>query len=304
MVAECAFLSCVGSTRYKGVNITFLIIAFQADHTLEPCLKSILPFGNVVAAEGPVKFWQDKGYTSSTDNTSAILDKYNVPTFHGRWKEKTEEANVAMMLVPPDTDFVWCVDADEIWKSETIQRVRMILDDDSVDSMSFKAISFYGGFDRYMTGFEENFEVHRIQRYYPGARFATHRPPTILAPDGKPWRSRRHIDHNRTDAMGLRFYHYSYVFPMQMQMKAAYYADMGGNIPNYYNDVYLRWVLGNETTRQIIEDEYDGVHNWLPERRGSCRTAPFAGSHPQEIERVLPELRQRFNAEMEEMNVR
>jgi hypothetical protein len=104
--------------------------------------------------------------------------------------------------------------------------------------------------------------------------------------------------------MGLRFYHYSYVFPMQMQMKAAYYADLGCNIPNYYNDVYLRWVLGNETTRRIIEDEYDGVHNWLPERRGSCRTAPFAGSHPQEIERVLPELRQRFNAEMEEMNVR
>jgi hypothetical protein len=281
------------------MKITFLVIAFQADHTLEPCLKSIMPFGRVVAAEGPVAFWQRRGFTTSTDTTNDILDKHNIITAQGQWTEKTDEANAALALVPDDTDFVWCVDADEIWKAETIQRVRMILDEGKTDSMSFKAVSFYGGFERYMTGFEENFEVVRIQRYYPGARFTTHRPPTINASDGKPWRNHRHITHELTDEMGLRFYHYSYVFPSQMRMKAEYYAEMGGTIPDYYRRVYLPWVLGNETARSVIEDEFDGVHNWLPDRRGQCRTERFTGSHPREIELALPEMRKRFNFELE-----
>ena len=280
------------------MNVTFLIIAFQAEHLLEACLRSVQPFGRVVAAEGPVKFWQDRGYQSSTDATSRILEAYRIPTAHGQWEEKTDEANAAIALVPNTTDFVWCVDADEIWKADDIRRILALLITGKIDSMSFKATSFFGGFDRYMTGFEENFEVHRVQRYYPGARFSTHRPPTILAPDGKPWRNHRHMNHEQTDAMGIRFYHYSYVFPSQMKMKAAYYDDMGGNIPDYYNSVYLPWVLGDSEDRHGIETLYNGVHNWLPERRGECKTAPFLGAHPAEVEAILPQLRERFEYEL------
>jgi len=280
------------------MKVTFVLIVFNSDHVLEPCLRSVLPFGDVVAAEGPVEFWQRQGFTHSTDMTNAILSQYNIPTVHGKWDEKTEEANAAITLVPPDTDFVWCVDADEIWKAKDLDVIFDILSTDKFDSISFKATSFYGGFDRYMTGFEENFEVHRIQRYYPGARFATHRPPTINAPDGHPWRKHAHLGHNDTDSLGLRFYHYSYVFPSQMKAKAEYYASMGGTIPNYYNKVYLPWVLGDSEEKHRIETIYNGVHNWTVDRRGACKTAQFNGEHPDEIARVMPDLIARFDDEL------
>lgn len=274
------------------MNVAFILIAFNSDHVLEPCLRSVFPFGKVYAAEGPVKFWQKRGYSTSTDKTSQILDDY-IPTVHGQWPEKCEEANAAMALVPDDTDFVFCLDADEIWDEMALRSIFKILEAGKTDSVSFKAISFYGGFERYMTGFEAEFEVHRIQRYYPGARFTTHRPPTILAPDGKPWRDHRHVLVNH-----LRFFHYSYVFPSQMEAKAAYYAEMGGNITNYFERVYLPWVCGNDIARRVIEDEFDGVHNWLPKRRGPCRTALFEGQHPKEIQEAMPMLRRRFEMEI------
>ena len=280
------------------MKICFVLIVFNSDYVLEPCLRSVLPFGKVVAAEGPVEFWQKRGYTTSTDRTNEILFKYQIPVIHDQWSEKTEESNAALDLVPDDTDFVWCLDADEIWKAKDLDVIFDMLSTNKFDSMSFKATSFYGGFDRYMTGFEENFEVHRIQRYYPGARFATHRPPTINAPDGHPWRRHSHLGHNDTDALGLRFYHYSYVFPSQMKAKAEYYASMGGTIPDYYNKVYLPWAQGDSEDKFGVETLNNGVHNWLPERRGPCWTERFMGKHPDEIEDALQVLRARFDEEL------
>jgi len=282
------------------MRIAWVLIVFNSDFVLEPCLRSVLPFGKVYAAEGPVEFWQKRGYTTSADQTNAILSKFDIPTIHGQWREKDDEQNAALAMVPPDTDFIWCLDADEIWKSADISTILGVLERGQTDSVSFKATSFYGGFERYMTGFEEQFEVHRIQRYYPGARFATHRPPTINAPDGRPWREHRHMNHNATDAAGIRFYHYSYVFPSQMEAKAQYYAEMGGNIPDYFDRVYLPWVTGDSVERYRIEEQFDGVHNWLPARRGPCRTVVFDGEHPAEIQRVMPQLQRRLRMELGE----
>lgn len=278
------------------MKVSFCLIAFNSDYVLEPCLRSVLPFGNVYAAEGPVTFWRNRGFVTSADRTTQILDDYQIPTVHGMWQEKDDESNAALSLVPSDTDFVFVLDSDEIWDDMTMRSIFKTLETGNTDSMSFKAISFYGGLDRYMTGFEENFEVHRVQRFYSGARFATHRPPTINAPDGKPWRMHRHVSSN------LRFYHYSYVFPSQMKAKAEYYANMGGNIPNYYESVYLPWVTGNDEAKDRIEKQYSGVHNWLPERRGPCYTNQFRGEHPEEIQGVLSALRRRLEFELAATN--
>jgi glycosyltransferase involved in cell wall biosynthesis len=281
------------------MKITFCMIVFNGAEFLEPCLRSVLPFGNVVAAEGPVAFWKQRGYTTSTDGTNAILDKYGITTLHSQWDEKDAEANAALALVPPDTDFVFCLDSDEIWKAETLESICDLLRGGSIDSMAFKPYSFYGGFDRYMTGFEQDFEWHRIQRYYPGAKFATHRPPTINAPDGRPWRLHRHLNHERTAALCLRFFHYSYVFPSQMRAKAEYYAQMGGNIPGYFDNVYKPWVLGDDVGKLRVEKKYDGVHNWKPSARGPCWTTSYKGEHPGEIQAIMPELQARLTAEVE-----
>ena len=280
--------------------ICFQLIVFNSDFVLRECLSSIAPYGPIVSTEGPVDYWRKQGYMTSTDKTNEILQEFNIPTVHGQWNEKDEMANASLALVPDDTEFIWVVDSDEIWDSHTIEAIMRRLETGDVDSMSFKANSFYGGFERIMTGFEENFEVHRIQRYSPSARWATHRPPTMLAPDSKPWREHNHLNHEATDALGWRFFHYSYVWPSQMKMKADYYHDRDprGTIENYFERVYLPWVMGPHAKRAAIEKEFSGVHNWLPTRRGPCYTKRYEGEHPYHIQQNMKVLRSRFIQEL------
>lgn len=282
------------------MKISFQLIVWNDDYVLEPMLKSIMPFGEVYVCEGPVGYFAKQGFGTSTDRTNEILHQYLPEEHikHGVWSEKDEMVNVALGLMPGDTDFVFEVDADEIYKSDDLAKIVDLLESDNYDSMAFRFISFYGGFSRIMGGFEYNFETHRIQRYYPGCQWKTHRPPTILAPDGKPWREHRHLGHIATSDMGIFVYHYSYVWASQMKRKALYYHARGGTIDDYFQRVYLPWVLGNPSARQIIEDEFDGVHDWEPVNRGECRTLEYLGEHPKEIIKVMPELLDRFDDEL------
>lgn len=282
-------------------RVVFQMIVFNSDYVLPQVLESVLPYGKVIATEGPVRYWQKRGYTTSTDKTNVILNQYGIPTLHGQWPEKDAMVNAGLERIPDDTEYLWALDADEVWPARTIEKVLELLST-GIDSMSFKPYSFYGGFERIMGGFEEDFEWHRIQRWYPGALWQTHRPPTIMALDGKPWRQHLHLDHLSTSTLGLRFYHYSYVFPLQMRDKADYYHDMDptGTIPNYFERVYLPWVTGSIANKAAVEALFAGVHNWLPARRGACLTRPFF-QQPPAIESVLPELRRRWKAELDQV---
>ena len=96
-------------------------------------------------------------------------------------------------------------------------------------------------------------------------------------------------------------YHYSYVFPTQVARKVGYYKDSVSKqncIDNYFENVYLPWVKGDESTRIEIENMFNGVHEFKPRVRGECRTGRFTGSHPESID---PEkIKQRINKELGE----
>lgn len=275
-------------------------MVFNGDFILEEVIRTFQPYGKVVFAEGPVKYYRDRGYLTSLDDTNAILAKTiggdNV--IHGQWAEKDDEARAVSQLIPLDTDFVWWVDSDEVYQQETIEKVLALLQTNEYDGMSFKAISFYGGFDHVMTGFEAEFEVHRVQRWYPNAQWASHRPPTVNAPDGRPWREHRYLNHQATSKLGLYMYHYSYVLPSAMKAKSEYYHTWTQTIPDYFHRVYLPWVTGDDIAKAEIEATYRGVHDWLPTNRGDCYTARFTGRHPKEIEKSLPRLKQRIADEI------
>jgi len=284
-------------------KICWTLLAFNDDYILREVLESVLPFGKVVAAEGPVKYWRDQGCVTSTDQTNTILAEYGINTVrrHDGWAEKDDMARAVSALVPDNTEFVWQLDCDELVDTEDMRRVIRSLDTGQYDSVSFRARSYYGGFARIMSGFEANYDTQRIQRWYPGATWNTHRPPTVLAPDGKPWREHRHLN---SDDIGVKFSHYSYVWPTQMQRKAAYYAIMGGNIESYFSNVYLPWVLGDDAQKTYIEFKYEGVHNWLPSRRGPCYTTLPNRAHPALIQSAMPRLKERFERELEPYRVR
>jgi hypothetical protein len=278
-------------------HVAFQMIVFNGDYFLEAVLEAVRPYGPILATEGPVRYWQQRGFTTSTDRTNEILEAYNVPTWHGVFEEKDDMMRAVEDLLPSETTHIWMVDSDEIWKPAAIERTLKVLD--QYDSVSFKPYTFYGGFDRYLTGFEERAEWIRIQRWHPGAHWKSHRPPTVLHADGKPMRQHRHLE------SAERFFHYSYLFPSQVQSKVAYYESWGaGVIPNYFERVYLRWVNSPPMQRERVEREFQGVHEWLPERRGDCFTKAFEGRHPSPIFKRMPEYVVRMYHELREQSPR
>lgn len=293
------------------MNLAVGMIIFNGNYVLEECLKSIYPYASqILISEGPVKYWQEQGYTTSTDGTNDILDNFPDPDnkikiVHGQFEEKDDQCNAYMQYLNDDADYIWNIDCDEIFKSKDIEKLIDILKTDKPTSVGFKSCSFYGGFDNSMSGFEENVEFMRIRKVYPGSYWATHRPPTIA--HTIPIHERlpeRHLDHNTLDEkLGVRMYHYSYVFPQQVKQKVSYYkaaVSKQNCIDDYFENVYLPWVTGSQSTRSRIEEEYDGVHEFKPSVRGSCRTKPFEEEHPEIILQNMDKLKKKFEDQLNE----
>ncbi len=99
-------------------KVVFCMIVFNSDFVLGEVLRSILPFAHkVIIVEGPVKYWQEN--TIQKDETRVILSIFKghekIKVIDGQWKEKTEMCQAFMPHVPEDTDYIWCIDADEVF---------------------------------------------------------------------------------------------------------------------------------------------------------------------------------------------
>lgn len=274
------------------MRIAVGMIILNGDYVLKQCLESIYEVASqILISEGAVAWWQGKGVTTSTDDTNKILAEFPDPdnkiqVVHGVYKEKTEQCNAYMHLVDPDTDYLWHIDSDEVFKEFEIKSVIGCLEMNQPDSIGFRSKTFYGGFDRVMGGFEENYDYRRIFKYEAGATWATHRRPRLTC----------ELDNPRHFSGIIDMYHYSYVFPTQVKSKIEYYENAvinkGDCIPDYFNKVYKRWVQGDMT----VEQEFGGVHEFA-NRKGTF-TKPFEGTHPLAIERDLPELKKRLEEEI------
>tara|TARA_R110000796_G_scaffold183100_6_gene299545 strand:- start:465 stop:1331 length:867 start_codon:yes stop_codon:yes gene_type:complete len=285
------------------MKIAFGMIVFNGDFVLKECLESVYPYATqILISEGPVRYWQDQGYTTSTDRTNEILSNFPDPenkitVVHGQFEEKDEECRAYMPYMRDDIDYIWNLDSDEIYKPEDIEKIIKILEEESYTSVGIRSCSFYGGFDNFIGGFElakDNFL--RIFKVYPNATWKTHRPPTIVAPAGTETLPEKHLDSDTLwDKHGVQMYHYSYVFPRQVREKIAYYkakVSKDNCHPNYYEEIYLPWVRGNKD----VEWSWRGVHEFKPLSRGDAFTQKFGGDHPTVIENKIPE----FQKEIED----
>jgi len=297
-----------------SVKISFGMIVFNGDYILKQNLESLYPFAHqIVITEGPVKHYIQNGYTTSTDDTVSIIKSFPDPEkkitlIQGQWPEKDEMCNAYAQHLTGD--YVWHIDADEIYKKEDMEKVIKYLTDHQNDcySMAFKFRSFYGGFERFISGFEENFETVRIQKIIPGkSKWLTHRPPTMIWPlTGKKCRDMGHVDHFTTDSYGIRIYHYSHVFPKQVKAKMDYYKSWGGGgiISNYWDTLYVPWLKASTDEEKIaVENPTLGVQEWIPSRRGPSYTQRFDGEHPSIIVNVMDELKNRIDNEKKELGI-
>lgn len=294
-----------------SVKMSFGMIVFNGDYVLEENLKTIYPYAHeIVISEGPVKHYQKLGFTKSTDKTIEIIKNFPDPEnkitlLHGPWNNKDEMCNA--FLRPMTGNYVWHIDSDEIYLPEDIEKVIKYLEKNpNCYSMSFKLNSFYGGLDYKITGFEETFEVHRVKKIIPQkSKWKKHRPPTMIWPlTGKTCKEMGHIDHHTTDKWGIRIFHYSFVFPSQVKAKTKYYYDRDPNgiVADYYNKLYIPWMNAKTyKEKHQIEKPTQGVHVWIPNRRGDCYTAPFKDTHPPFIEDSRIKIEKRIKDELEKV---
>ncbi len=284
------------------------MIVFEGDYVLKECLEQVYPYADqILISEGPVEYWQRQGRITSTDDTNKILDEFPDPDnkikiVHGQFSEKDDQCKAYMQYINDDIDYIWNLDSDEVYKSEDIEKIINILETESPTSVGVQSCSFYGGFDRYLTGFELNKDNFlRIFKYVKGSTWLTHRPPTINYPSGVNI-VRKHIDSiTLFEKTGVQMYHYSYVFPTQVHTKVNYYKDSVSRdncIDNYFNEIYYPWVIGSNNDKKIIEDKFIGVHEFKPHVRGECYTKKFTFGHPESIINNMDELINKFNNQL------
>ena len=290
------------------MKIAFGMIVFEGDYVLKECLEQVYPFASqILIAEGPVSYWQRQGRTTSTDNTNKIIDEFPDPenkikVIHGNFNEKDDQCQAYMQYINDDIDYVWNLDSDEIYKTNDLEKMINFLEKERPSSVGIQSCSFYGGFNHYLTGFELNKDNFlRIFRYVKGSTWLTHRPPTIRYPSNSNI-IRKHIDSETLfNKTGIQMYHYSYVFPRQVHTKIGYYKDSVSKencIDNYFNEIYLPWVNGDETQKLKIESKYIGVHEFKPHVRGECYTKKFIGLHPESIDKNIIKLKNKFNDQL------
>jgi hypothetical protein len=287
-------------------KITFGMIIFESDFVLQECLEQVYPFAHsIVIAEGPVSYWQRQGRTTSTDRTNEILDSFPDPhnkikIVHGQYNEKDDQCRAYIDLIPDDTEYLWNLDADEIYKTNDLINIFDFLDREQPSSLGVQSCTFYGGFNRYLTGFEQNTDNFlRIFKYAPGSTWLTHRPPTLLY---KYPIEKKHINSKQLfDILNFQMYHYSYVFPDQVYRKISYYKDSVSKdncIDNYFTNVYMPWITGNQQEKESIENKFLGVHEFKPMVRGYCYTSEFIGDHPESINKNLISLQNTINNQL------
>lgn len=294
------------------MKIAFGMIIFEGDYVLKQCLEQVYPFASqILIAEGPVSYWQRQGRVTSLDDTNKILSEFPDPEnkikiVHGQYNEKDDQCRAYMEFINDDIDYIWNLDSDEVYKTEDLEKIINFLEEAKPTSVGLRSCSFYGGFDDYLTGFElkrDNFL--RIFRYTKGSSWLTHRPPTINYPPNANIVIKHMDSETLFNLLGVQMYHYSYVFPTQVYTKVNYYKDSVSRdncIDNYFNTIYMPWVIGSDEEKKQLELKYQGVHEFKPHVRGECYTSKFTLSHPIAIARDMDILKNKFNEQLKKFN--
>ena len=143
-------------------------------------------------------------------------------------------------------NYLWQVDCDEFYQPEDMQNVMtMLRQDPTISAVSFKQITFWGGFDYWCDSWylQRGATIyHRLFKWGVGYRYTTHRPPTVIDPQGCDQRDLHWVGGEELAGRGIRLYHLSLLLPDQVRDKCDYYgsADWARKpgAPQWAHDVF------------------------------------------------------------------
>jgi len=292
-------------------RVTFGIIVLNGEPFTRYCLRALYPFAHeIIVVEGACEkanvIATPDGH--STDGTLDTLyrfkaeedpdSKVQIVVREGFWNEKDEQSQAYAKLATGD--YLWQVDIDEFYHPDDMRAVlEMLRNDPQISAVSFKEISFWGGFDYISDGWYHRRGAHifhRLFKWGPGYRYFTHRPPTVRDPSGRDLRKLKWINGYELAQRGILLHHYSLVFPKQVMDKSKYYSQ-------------AEWAVHARSAQTWAERNFLGlerpfrVHNvyaypsWLERFRGTSPPAIQQLKTDIETGRVAIDLRRKDDVE-------
>jgi glycosyltransferase involved in cell wall biosynthesis len=234
-------------------RISFGMIVLNGEPFVRYNLRELYPFAHeIIVVEGAVKGAAVNATADghSRDSTLETLqqfkaqedpdDKLIIITRDGFWDEK--DAMSQAYAERATGDYLWQIDADEFYMPEHIEQlITMLRNDLTITQISFMQYSFWGSPDYISDGWflrrKALFpQINRIFKWGEGYHYVSHRPPTIVNAQGETMQDKHWIDGLTTDKMGIRMYHYSLIFPKQVEEKSRYYEQVNWGEYHAMND--------------------------------------------------------------------
>ena len=288
--------------KNENLKITFGIIVLNGEPFTRYCLRSIYPFAHeIIVVEGghvdTKSVCTHDGH--SIDGTLDTLYKFKdeedvenkltIITHEGFWPKKDELGHdrtpqSRAYAERATGDYLWQIDIDEFYKHEDMMRVLKLLSDNpEITAVTFPTYTFWGDIN-YMADSlalrRGEMYYHRLFKWSEKYRYLTHEPPTVMDENGIDLRSKHWVNGKTMGKKGIFMYHYSLLFPSQVEQKSRVYQE---EKPESC-DKMIDWATNNYCT---ISNPYR-VHNlynypsWL---------LHFRGGHPQEIINMMEDIK-------------
>lgn len=241
----------------KVTGFTFIRNAIKLDYPVVESIKSILPVcDDFVVAVG-----------NSDDDTLALIkniDADKITIVETIWDESPEmrkggkilavETDKAFMAVPPDSDWAFYIQGDEVvheqYHSAIVEAMTQWKDDDRVDGLLFNYLHFYGSYDYF--GYSPRWYNHEIRIIKNNKTFYSYR-------DAQGFRKgdNKKLNVKPVDAY---IYHYGWVKEPSVMMKKLI------NASSFYQG--MKWLDEKDNDGSFDYSNVDSLNL-------------FTGSHPE-----------------------
>jgi len=282
-------------------KVTFGIIVLNGEPFTRYCLRALYPFAHeIIVVEGG----HEDTHTVATpdghslDATLEVLKRFcaeedpehkvTVVTRDGFWPKEDElgrckTAQSRAYAERATGDYLWQVDIDEFYVANDVRRVlEMLAIDPVITAVSFHQRAFWGSPDIEVRGWplQRGADVyHRLFKWTPGYRYLTHQPPTVVDAEGRDLRSLKWVQPSAPAMRGICLYHYSLLFPWQVDQKTRLYRDQ-------HPDVYGGMVDWAKSSYFRLGHPYR-VHNLYSSPSWLKR---YQGEHPAEVLRMMDDI--------------
>ena len=275
-----AMVKRIGQVFAREPRIGVITIALNEEQYIGASLKAVIKHPNVkkvAVVEGAVNLFahaaSPEGLSIDTTN-QAVLDVLKSKggekvTFerYGWALDKSELRNRALQLLGTDIDYVLVVDADEVWKSEDLDRlVKSFKENPHAGVFLFPFYHFWKQKDLIATGGQWNsqmfrcfkFENKKLRWKHHGAPVINERGEFINVTDGK------------VELPDVHVYHYGYLKDEQrIKDKLEFYK--------------------KRDTSLVVVNTWSGWKKGQPTQptHGGGTTEPFTGTHPGEVKGII-----------------